>query len=286
MSTGILEPGTQAERSAAHEPSSAPVPTPPAAKRGRGLTVLATIVALLGAYSIWGVESSRSTLGAQRAAIGNLTGQLEALGAENAMLKTQLTETRTQLDTAREGLAAADAAVERARTLALQNRQEARRSAEQLEGAIDAQHAAVGLLGGSVDAVKGDVAANRQELDRALADLGQQNSLIARNRDELDALKRSGSRDVFEFDLRKSKTFTRVGPLAVRLNKTDDKHQRYTVTLVVNDRQVEKQDNGLLEPVQFYLPGTRGATELVAQEVRDGRIVGYVSGPKEITPRF
>jgi chromosome segregation ATPase len=202
------------------------------------------------------------------------------------MLKTQLTETRTQLDTAREGLAAADAAVERARTLALQNRQEARRSAEQLEGAIDAQHAAVGLLGGSVDAVKGDVAANRQELDRALADLGQQNSLIARNRDELDALKRSGSRDVFEFDLRKSKTFTRVGPLAVRLNKTDDKHQRYTVTLVVNDRQVEKQDNGLLEPVQFYLPGTRGATELVAQEVRDGRIVGYVSGPKEITPRF
>jgi hypothetical protein len=37
-------------------------------------------------YSIWGVQSSRSTLSAQRGAIGDLTGQLDALVSENATL--------------------------------------------------------------------------------------------------------------------------------------------------------------------------------------------------------
>ena len=37
------------------------------------------VVGLLGAYSIWGVQSARSSLSAQRTAIDDLSGRLEAL---------------------------------------------------------------------------------------------------------------------------------------------------------------------------------------------------------------
>ena len=198
-------------------------------------------------------------------------------------MKRQVADARSQLDAARKALAAADAAASQAGGLALRYRSEALGSAQRLESAIGEQETQVGALSGSVDGVRNDVSANRQDLDRALGNLNQQNDLIARNREELDAFKRSGSRDYVEFDLRESKAFTRVGRLLLRLNKTDDRHQRYTVTVVVNDRAVEKKDNALLEPVQFYMPGSRGVTELVAQEVQDGRIKGYVSSPKETT---
>jgi outer membrane murein-binding lipoprotein Lpp len=279
----ILEQAMDEQPPAAPEAWSLPVPAPPKQEPRRSLIGLSALVVLLGAYSIWGVQSARSSLSAQRTAIDDLSGRLEALASENATLKRQVADARSQLEAARKGLAAADEAASHAGALALRYRSEALGSAQQLESAIDEQETQVGTLSGSVDGVKNGVSANRQDLDRAFGNLNQQNDLIARNREELDALKRSGSRDYVEFDLRESKAFTRVGPLSLHLNKTDDRHQRYTVTVVVNDRLVEKKDNALLEPVQFYMPGSRSVTELVAQEVQHGSIKGYVSCPKDTT---
>jgi len=283
MTTGIMEPRTEGERLTTPASLSPPAVTTPAPRWG--LIALSAVVALLAGYSIWGVQSNRSMLSAQRTAIDDLSGRLDSLATDSTTLKTQLADTRSQLDGAAKRLDEADQAAGRARALALRNSQEVERSAKQLGGAIDEQKTQLGALGGTVDGVKTNVAANRTDIGRALGGLSEQNGLIARNREELDALKKLGDRDYLELDLRKSKEFTRVGPLAVRLNKTDEKRQRYTVTLVVNDKQVEKKDNALFEPVQFYIPGTRSVMELVAQEVQDGRIVGYVSSPKETVPR-
>lgn len=284
MTTGILEPRTEEPR-----PTAQASFTPPTQERRRGFIALWAAVALLGVYSLWGVQSSRSTLGAQRTAMSDLSAQLAALATDNTALRSQLADTRSQVDEAGKRLAEADETADRARALALQNRSEAQRSAQRVGAAIDEQRTQVGeqvgALTGTVDGVKTDVGANRKDIERALGNLSEQGGLIARNREELDALKRMGTRDYFEFDLGKAKEFTRVGPLALRLNKTDDKHQRYTVTVVVDDKRVEKKDNALLEPVQFYVPGTRSLLELVAREIHDGRIVGYVSSPKEVTPR-
>lgn len=284
MTTSILEPPAEEQRPAAHEPSSQPNFSAPPERR-RGLIALWAAVALLGVYSLWGIQSSRSTLGTHRTAISDLSGKLADLATDNTTLKSQVADTRSQLDAAGERLAALDETADRARALTRQNRSEAQRSAQRLGGAIDEQRTRVGALTGTVDGVKTDVGANRTDIDRALGSLGEHSGLIARNREELEGLKRMGSRDYFEFDLRKAKEFTRVGPLALRLNKTDDDHQRYTVTVIVDDKRVEKKDKTLLEPVQFYVRGTRSVMELVAQEVQDGRIVGYVSSPKETTPR-
>jgi hypothetical protein len=283
MTTGIIEPRAEGERPTTPASPSAPGLTPSAPRWG--LIALSVVVVLLGVYSIWGIQSSRSMLGTQSATISDLSGRLDSVATENASLKTQLTDTKGQLDGAVKRLDEADQAADRARALALRNRAEAERAAKQLGGAIDEQRTQLGALGGTVDGVKTNVAANRTDIDRALGGLSEQNGLIARNREELDALRRLGGREYAEFDLRKSKEFTRVGPLSVRLNKTDEKRQRYAVTLVVNDKQVEKKDNALFEPVQFCIPGTRSVMEMVAQEIQDGRIVGYVSSPKETVPR-
>jgi chromosome segregation ATPase len=256
----------------------------PAPRQRGALIALSAVVVSLGGYTVWGVQTNRSQLGAQRALVGQLNLQLTSLTSQNGSLRTQLDETRTQLDESARKLVAADELAGSARALAQKGRSEAQRSAKLLEEKLGEHEKEVGTLNGSVDGIKGDLAANRAELDKAFGELLKHGSLIARNHDELETLKKMGFRDYFEFELRQAKSFTRVGPLALRLNKTDRGHQRYTFTVVVDDKKVEKKDNALLEPVQFYVPGTRSMLEVVAAEIHDGRVVGYVSSPKEAAP--
>ena len=71
----------------------------------------------------------------------------------------------------------------------------------------------------------------------------------------------------------------------MRLNKSDSKRQKFTMTLLANDKVIEKKDKTLLEPVQFYLAGTRNLLEIVVYTVEKDRVVGYLSVPKEIAAR-
>jgi len=107
--------------------------------------------------------------------------------------------------------------------------------------------------------------------------------LIARNHDDLDELKRRGDRNYYEFKISKSKTAQRVGPVQVTLNKTDQKKGKYTMTVFVDDRSIEKKDKTAGEPVQFYLKGAGRMTpyEIVVFDVGKSDINGYLSTPKE-----
>ena len=142
-------------------------------------------------------------------------------------------------------------------------------------------------LGGEVDKVKEDVEASKSaieaaqaQLQRAIGDLGEQSGLIARNAEELDTLKRAGLREYFDFDLRKAKSPSPVGPVAVRLTGADAKRHKFNLVLVVDDISIEKKDKTLLEPVQFYRKGSRSLNELVVFTVEKDRITGYLSTPK------
>jgi hypothetical protein len=142
-------------------------------------------------------------------------------------------------------------------------------------------------LGGEVGKVKDDVAASKAaiektqaQLQRAIGDLGEQSGLIARNAEELVALKRSGLRDYFEFDLAKAKAPSAVGPVAIRLKDADPKRHKFNMVLVVDDLAIEKKDKTLLEPVQFYRKGSRQLHEVVVYAIQKDRITGYLSTPK------
>jgi hypothetical protein len=149
------------------------------------------------------------------------------------------------------------------------------------------QEEKLGSLNGEVSNVKGtldqttaSLSGVSAKLDRTVGDLGEQSGLVARNHEELLALKRQGERDYAEFDLKKTKDFTRVSDVAMRLTKTDAGHQRYTVAVKVADKLLEKRDKTALEPVQLYLPGGHKLVEIVVWDVNKDHITGYVSMPK------
>lgn len=145
----------------------------------------------------------------------------------------------------------------------------------------------------SVGALDGRVGTVEQEIDEATAklqetiedltsvkgDLGIQSGLIATNADELAALKKLGDRSYYEFSLGRTKKPERVGPVSIKLTGTDRKRNRYTIELWADDKKIVKRRRTLLEPVQFYVEGTRIPYEIVVNKIDSGNIAGYLATP-------
>ncbi len=112
--------------------------------------------------------------------------------------------------------------------------------------------------------------------------MGVMSGLIARNHDDVEDLKRRGDRNYYEFTVSKSKAPQRVGPIQVNVNKTDQKKSKFTLTVFADDRQIEKKDKTVGEPIQFYVSNTRGTPyEIVVFKVGKDQLTGYLSTPKE-----
>ncbi len=140
----------------------------------------------------------------------------------------------------------------------------------------------VNKLSGDVSGVKNDLDEAKGKLDRATGDMGVMSGLIARNHDDLEDLKRRGDRNYFEFTIQRAKTPQHVGPVAIALNKTDSKKSKYTITVLADDKSIEKKDRTAGEPVQFYVKGTGRMSpyEIVVFDVNKNTITGYLSTPK------
>jgi uncharacterized phage infection (PIP) family protein YhgE len=152
--------------------------------------------------------------------------------------------------------------------------------------------AKIGEVSTDVSNVKTDVASTKAELDKTISelkrvrgDMGEMSGLIATNGKELAALKALGDRNYFDFNLRKEKKPQRVGDIAIQLKKTDPKKNKFTLVVVADDKQVEKKDKNVNEPVQFYVAKARQPYELVVNEVRKDQIIGYLATPKVQTTR-
>lgn len=150
----------------------------------------------------------------------------------------------------------------------------------------------VGSLSGEVSNVREDLTSTKEELEKTIADLksvrgdlGVQSGLIATNGEELAALKRLGERNYFEFDIRKGREFQRVGKIQVRLRDTNEKRGRFNIEVLADDKTVEKKNKTLLEPIQFYVIGSRIPYEIVVNKLEKNRIVGYLATPLDSAPR-
>jgi len=60
----------------------------------------------------------------------------------------------------------------------------------------------------------------------------------------------------------------------------DDKHSRYTLAVNADDRDIEKKDKNLDEPVQFYTGKDPVLFELVVNSIDKNKVSGYLSMPK------
>jgi hypothetical protein len=236
-----------------------------------GMVGVALAVVALGVAAYLFVELRNA-----RTQIAQLADQASSAEKRSKEMDLSLAEVRGQTVTIAERTGLTEAELEKTAETARQLREAQRKG-----------QAGLTALGGEVGKVKDDVAASKAaieaaqaQLNRAIGDLGEQSGLIARNADELQALKRAGMREYYEFDIVKAKSPAAVGPVAVKLKDADAKKHKFNMVLVVDDLEIEKKDKTLFEPVQFYRKGSRQLNEIVVFAVQKDRITGYLSTPK------
>jgi chromosome segregation ATPase len=222
---------------------------------------------------------------------------------------------KAHMDTLKQELAAAqERAASQARTLSSQAKAEAAAHADQLAKQIKDEEARnqqrvsseisevktsaatantkIADVSTDVTGVKSKLSETDANLQKTIADLkttrgdlGVQSGLIATNASQLDALRRLGERNYFEFKLGKTKDRQRVGDITLLLKKTDPKKNKYTVEVMADDKLTEKKDKNVNEPVQFYTAKAKQPYELVVNSVGKDLIVGYLATPKEQAAR-
>ncbi len=148
-------------------------------------------------------------------------------------------------------------------------------------------NARVGLQQG-LGSLRNDVAANRETLeattDRLTDVVGEVNSQskeIRQNREALNQLLARSERNLLRFELHRGRTRQPVGPVSLVLRSTDDRRQRYTVRVFVDDKWVEIKDRALYEAVKFYVSGMNIPLELIATQIHKEDMSGYLALPKE-----
>jgi len=128
-----------------------------------------------------------------------------------------------------------------------------------------------------VGGVRGDLDATREDLKMAKSEMG---TLIARNHDEIDQLRRLGERDYTEFTVTGKNRPEKVANVTVELKGANLKRNQFSIALVVEDKRFEKKNRAMNEPIFFYTSGTHIPEEIVINKVSKDTISGYVSIPK------
>jgi DNA repair exonuclease SbcCD ATPase subunit len=249
------------------------------------VAVLAAIAGLAWSYHL----SGRVT---------NAEAQLSQAQQRNEKLAAALDETNARLKVTTETLGQRLGLTQKqletkvdARAQELLRRQEA--DTKQLESEQAATNQHVSTVSSDVSSVKTDVGGVKTDLTQTKTelktaesqlqsmkgDLGVQSGLIATNHDQLEILKHKGDRNYYEFTLTKGQKKP-VSTVSLELKKADVKHSRYTLEVYADDKQIEKKDRGLNEPVQFYTGKDNLLYELVVNSVDKNTVKGYVSTPK------
>jgi chromosome segregation ATPase len=125
--------------------------------------------------------------------------------------------------------------------------------------------------------VRSDLDATREDVKMARSEMG---TLIARNHDEIDQLRRLGERDYVEFTIAGKNKPQKVGNVTVELKGVNEKKNQYSVAMTVEDKRFDKKNRALNEPIFFYTSGTKTPEEIVINKVSKDTISGYVSVPK------
>jgi hypothetical protein len=153
-----------------------------------------------------------------------------------------------------------------------------------LQSSVDTKLAAkannddVNKLNGDVSGVKSDLDATKNNLQMARSEMG---TLIARNHDEIDQLRRMGQRDYYEFTVTRKAGAQKVGSISVELRDTNTKKNQFTISVLADDKNFEKKNRSVNEPIFFYTGGSHAALELVVNKVTKSTASGYLSVPKE-----
>ncbi|NYF81269.1 hypothetical protein [Granulicella arctica] len=138
----------------------------------------------------------------------------------------------------------------------------------------------VGGVKTDVATTKTDLETTKSQLNRVVGDAGVMSGLIATNHSELEVLKHKGDRNYFEFTLQKGAKPILLSTIKLQLKKVDEKRSRFTMNVSADDRNIEKKDKSLDEPVQFYTGKDPMLYEIVVNSMEKNKVSGYLSTPK------
>jgi len=233
-------------------------------------------------------DASQVTVAAQQRHIEQMKADLEANRRAMASMSS---------DAKQEAEAKAE---QLTRQIAVEQKQMQAQLSNDIADAKNSSAAAVAATNERVNGVASDVGTVRtqasqtqDQLNKTIADLksvtgdmGVQSGLIATNGKELAALRLKGERNYIDIKLGKTKQPQKFGDVALKLEKCDPKRNTYSLTVLVDDKTVDKKDKNLNEPVQFYtIKGGHTPYELVINQISKDQIVGYIATPKDIGTR-
>jgi len=244
-------------------------------------------VAVLGALSLLGLgvgwsainhansveQSTQAALKQQNDSLGQRLTKAED---ENQQLESDLKVVTNKLNVTQADLIAARKQ-NKAATVTYSKKLEELGSNVNQQLASKASSDDVNKLGGDVTGVKNDLDATKNNLQMARSEMG---TLIARNHDEIDQLRRMGQRDYFEFTVTRKAGAQKVGVVQVELKDTNIKKNQFTINVLADDKNFEKKNRSVNEPIFFYTGGSRQAAELVINKVSKSTASGYLSVPK------
>lgn len=230
----------------------------------------------------------------QHAKLAQLTSHDSQLNAEMNRVQNQmdiLSEKMSELAAARTAAVTAAKAAPSGASLAHARAEANHRSAAEekrfndLQSRVDQQQDHLNQTDGAVAKTRTDLEGNlnstRDELNGSINRTRDElNGSIARTHEELVALERRGERNYFEFDLTRSKSLRRVGPLMISLRKADTKHKSYDLLMVVDDNELSKKHVNLFEPILVSDGDDVQPVQVVVNRIEKDHVRGYVSAPK------
>jgi ABC-type Na+ efflux pump permease subunit len=256
------------------------------APRSHSGALLATIaVALLLGIGgmIWSYTLS-TQLAAQKQAVADSGAQNTKLAAAlqdtNARLNVATDELKTSLGLTQKQLDTRSAALQASETRSERTTARLATAEQQTAGQVAAVQTDVGGVKTDVAKTQSDLADTNTQMTSMKGDLNGHSTLIARNADELEILKHKGDRNYYEFTLARG-VKQEVGTVSLTLKRADAKRSKFTLSVLSDDKNYEKKDKSLNEPLQFYSGKQPMLFEIVVNNVSaKNTVTGYMSTPK------
>jgi chromosome segregation ATPase len=259
-----------------------------AAPRWIGIVTVALAIVSLVALGFGWTASSRSSA-IQR----TLSTQLQQARQNEDILSQRLAKTEDtnaqlqgELSVVTDKMKLTESEVDRARAQAKRIKEDGAKQLTDLQTNMTGQLATkasiddVNKLGTDVNGVRTDLDATKNSLNLTRGEFG---TLIAKNHDEVEELRRLGERDYYEFTIDKKNTREKVGDLMVELRSVNQKKNLFTVAIYVDDSRYEKKNRSANEPIYFFTHGTRAPMEFTVNAIGKDKIAGYLSVPKVAT---
>jgi chromosome segregation ATPase len=249
------------------------------------VAILLGLGGIIWSYTLSGrVSAQQQALADSAAQNTKLTAALQdtdaRLNAATDTLKTSLGVTQKQLDTRSAALQVREVRGEATTARLATEQQQTAGQVAAVSSAVTDVQTDVGGVKTDVAKTKSDLADTNTQLTSMKGDMNGHSTLIARNGAELEILKHKGDRNYFQFTLVKGLK-QQVGTVSLVLNRADSKRSRYTVTVFSDDKQYEKKDKSLNEPLQFYSGKEPMLFEIVVNSVSaKNTVTGYLSSPK------